>query len=404
MKRILMILITLVSFWSCKDKCSEKYTYTVEVPVYLSKTDYNKENGQWKEPHHVLNTGKIFVRGQYVLITEKGKGVHFIDNSNINVPKNIGFLQVYGNVDIAVKGNTLYLDSYRDLFSFDISDITNPVRIGKNENVFKYRATAYTNLTKDSVAISFKTKQLTITRDCAEPYVPFFGETTNSSSTLASSNSGSQNQAGSMASFLTVGNYLYTVEINQMYVFDVTDSQKTTLVNSINLDWGVETIFASDGKLFLGTRTGMRIYSLAEPTNPKFLGSFEHAISCDPVVVQNDLAYITTRSGNMCRNGQNQLDIVSIADPQNPQLIKSYEMQNPHGLAVKGNDLIVCEGAFGFKKFDVNDPKNIILQKNNSELYSFDVIMLPNSFLIASRNGIYQYNYDFQLISQISNL
>lgn len=396
MKRILMILITLVSFWSCKDKCSGRYTYTVSVPVYMSKTDYDKENGQWKEPHHVMLTGKIFVKGQYILISEKGKGVHFIDNSNINAPKNMGFLQVYGNVDIAVKGNTLYLDSYNDLLFFDITDMTNPVRIGKNENIFKYNP-IYTNVTKDSVAVSFKGKQVTITRDCTEPY-PYF--TLNS--TLAGG--GSQNQAGSMASFITTGNYLYTIETDKMYVFDVSDSQKTILVNTLKLDWGAETIFASNGKLFLGTRTGMRIYSLAEPTNPKFLGSFEHAVSCDPVVVQNDLAYVTTRSGNMCRNGQNQLDIVSIADPQNPQLIKSYEMQNPHGLAVKGNDLIVCEGAFGFKKFDVNDPKNIILQKNNSELYSFDVIMLPNSFLIASRNGIYQYNYDFQLISQISNL
>ncbi|MCU0436797.1 MAG: hypothetical protein MUC49_02720 [Raineya sp.] len=412
MKKILVIFITLMTFWSCKDSCKQTYTYTIPVPIYLSNADYEKANGQWKEPHHVLNTGKIFVRGEYILIVEKEKGVHFIDNSNINAPKNIGFLQVYGNVDIAVKGNTLYLDSHRDLLYFDITDINKPIKIGKNENVFEHKRLAFTNGMRDSVAIGFEIKQKTVIRSCDEPYImPFFsGVTTNLSSSGSGSQNqtvssgGNQNQAGSMASFTTVGNYLYTVEPDKMYVFDISNGQKTTLVNTIKLDWGVETVFASDGKLFLGTRNGMRIYSLQTPINPQFLGVFEHPIACDPVVVQNNLAYVTTRSGNMCANAQNQLDIVSIADPQNPQLIKSYEMQNPHGLAVKGNDLIVCEGAFGFKKFDVNDPKNIILQNKNSELYSFDVIMLPNSFLIASRSGIYQYNYDFQLISQISNL
>ncbi|KOY88154.1 hypothetical protein AD998_10830 [bacterium 336/3] len=384
----------------------------------MSNADYEKENGRWKEPQLILSTGKIFVRGQYILIVEKEKGVHFIDNSNSNAPKNIGFLQVYGNADIAVKGNTLYLDSHRDLLYFDITDINKPIKIGKNENVFEHKRLAFTNGMRDSIAIRFETKQITTTRNCSEPHmIPFFGGTANTTLSSSSSggsqnqggssetsSSGNQNQAGSMASFIAVGNYLYTVEPDKMYVFDISNGQKTTLINTIKLDWGVETVFASDGKLFLGTMTGMRIYSLQTPINPQFLGVFEHPIACDPVVVQNNLAYVTTRSGNICANAQNQLDIVSIADPQNPQLIKSYEMQNPHGLAVKGDDLIVCEGAFGFKKFDVNDPKNIILQKKNSELYSFDVIMLPNSFLIASRSGIYQYNYDFQLISQISNL
>ena len=50
----------------------------------------------------------------------------------------------------------------------------------------------------------------------------------------------------------------------------------------------------------MGTPTGMLIYSLEDPLVPKYRSSVSHVFGCDPVVVEDDLAYVTVHSGNTC--------------------------------------------------------------------------------------------------------
>ncbi len=64
--------------------------------------------------------------------------MHIIDNQNPADPQNIGFIEIPGNVDIAIKENILYADSYVDLVAIDISDINNPTEVDRVEDVLPY--------------------------------------------------------------------------------------------------------------------------------------------------------------------------------------------------------------------------------------------------------------------------
>ena len=78
----------------------------------------------------------------------------------------------------------------------------------------------------------------------------------------------------------------------------------------------------------------MQIFDNSNPSEPIHLSTFAHARVCDPVVVNDDYAFVTLRSGDRCSGFVNQLDVVDIKDLENPKLVKSYPMDNPHGLGV----------------------------------------------------------------------
>ncbi len=78
--------------------------------------------------------------------------------------------------------------------------------------------------------------------------------------------------------------------------------------------WGnVETVFIAEDMLYVGTSNGMHILSLANPSSPNFLSTYQHITACDPVVVEGDWAYVTLRAGNICGGTQNLLEVIDIA-------------------------------------------------------------------------------------------
>src|SRR5437867_12520350 len=95
---------------SClKDKCT--HTYRIYTPVYKTTQEVRaniKSNG----PKEIVNAGKLYLRGPYIFLNEIDRGIHIIDNTNPASPKNIAFIDIPGNMDLAVKGNTLYADLY----------------------------------------------------------------------------------------------------------------------------------------------------------------------------------------------------------------------------------------------------------------------------------------------------
>ena len=210
---------------------------------------------------------------------------------------------------------------------------------------------------------------------------------------------------GSMARFSIVNSVLYTVSNSELKAFDISNTNNPTLNSSQSIGWNIETIYPLKDKLFIGSNTGMSIFSIANPFQPVRQGSFAHAFACDPVVANDNFAYVTLRTGNNCRQAQNLLDIVDIASVTSPSLRKSYGMTNPHGLSLDGNLLLICDGKAGLKIFDVSNPNDIKLRSHVDGIDTYDVIAFNGLAIVVAKDGMYQFDYknlnDVKLLSRI---
>lgn len=150
----------------------------------------------------------------------------------------------------------------------------------------------------------------------------------------------------------------------------------------------------------------MHIYDNANPVSPTHLSTFQHARVCDPVVVNDNIAYVTLRNGTQCGGFINQLDVIDITSLTNPTLIKSYPMANPHGLGIDFPNLFICEGKHGLKSFDVKSPLDIRQLEHLSGQDAYDVIPLNKTLLMIGKDGLYQFDYtnpvQLRLVSKIS--
>jgi hypothetical protein len=137
------------------------------------------------------------------------------------------------------------------------------------------------------------------------------------------------------------------------------------------------------------------------------MSTFEHVTSCDPVVVNDDYAFVTLRSGTVCQGFTNQLDVIDISNLNNPYLVKSYPMTNPHGLGLDGDALFICEGDWGLKIFNASDINTIAdnLIKHYTDMHSYDVIPYNDNLIMIGMDGLYQYDYssleNIQLLSHL---
>ena len=91
----------------------------------------------------IKDAGKIYVYGDILLVNEKQKGVHIIDNSDKKNPINRAFVKVLGSSDIAVKDGYMMVDSFIDLVVIDINDISNIKEVNRTTDIFPKRVQPY---------------------------------------------------------------------------------------------------------------------------------------------------------------------------------------------------------------------------------------------------------------------
>jgi hypothetical protein len=214
---------------------------------------------------------------------------------------------------------------------------------------------------------------------------------------------GGNGKGGSLARFKIVNSFLYAVDNHSINIFDIKNLNEPTKLESVYAGFDIETIFNRNQYLFLGSMSGMFIYDISVPDSPQFVSEFRHGTACDPVVVDDNFAFITLRSGNSCGAFESSLLIVDISDIENPNLIKSYAMQGPYGLGLKNEKLFICDGDAGLKVYDKTDVNNIIQLNHFDDIIAFDVIPLENQLLMIGDGVLYQYKYQNDSIEHLSS-
>ena len=403
----------LLLFQGCvKDNCRNTYTYTYYIPEYKTTAEV-RANIKSNAPRPVERPGKLYLRGNFIFLNEIDRGIHVIDNSNPASPRNLAFIDIPGNMDLAVKGNTLYADLYTDLVSIDISDPMN-TRVTKIlEGVFPRRYyNSYFFPDSTRVISNWIKRDTTVTEGCggrswwekrSDSFVAYSATGGSGGGPSAVSPYG---VGGSMARFALARERLYAVGDSDIDVINVTDANNPSFVVNKHIGWEIETIFPFKDKLFIGARSGMYVFSINNPDDPAQVGRFEHARVCDPVIADDHYAYVTLRSGTTCMGFTNQLEIVRLNQVTNPSLVKTYPLTNPHGLSKDGNTLFICDGRDGLRVYNAADVQNLQLLKTISGIDTYDVIAWNKVAIVVAKDGLYQYDYsdlgNIRLLSKIT--
>jgi len=408
-------MVALLS--SCSDSLSETVTYKINEPVFMSTDAFRSSVKVSAESVAITNYGKICFYDGYLYISESGKGIHIIDNTNPADPKNIGFIELLGNADLSIRNNLLYADSYVDLVWFDVTTPAAPVLKGRLQDIFPKAlpvidnnfgfdyAMCYDQNQDKGVVVGWELKERTESIDnYTGGWYWGWGNAKDDLYTSGGETAGNSVN-GSMSRFTLYANKLYAVTENYMTIFDLSNEQPVKATESVYVGWNVETVFSYKDNLFMGTPTGMIIYSVTDPLKPEWQSSISHVYGCDPVVVDNDLAYVTVHSGNLCGQDSNQLIIVDVSNVKVPKQVASFKMTSPKGVGVDKGMLFLCDA--GLKIFTIETPVNLYLRslKQYAGMAGYDLIPYNNTLMMIAEDGLYQYDYtDVNNIKFLSKL
>ncbi len=413
--------IVVLMFAGCQEKITDRYL--VNSPVYMDRAQF-KSAVKVTASEEISEPGKIYFKDNYIFINEALKGIHVIDNSNPAAPVFVSFIEIPGNMDMAIKDSILFADSFIDLVALDISDIQNIHEVGRVDSIFPYMLPPIDEGNQlpfgtvdagKGIVVGWETKEVEQKVEPRPVNMVFFDRFEFSASNAGSgskvnySTSGSSSMSigigGSMARFTISGNFLYTVDRYNLKVFDIDDLSKPLLISDQSIGWNIETVFQYHSKLFFGTTTGMIIYDISNPASPAYLSTYNHVRSCDPVVVEGNYAYVTLRSGNLCGEATSQLDVINVQNVENPKWEQSYPMEEPYGLGIDDRILFVCDGIAGLKVYNADNPSNLIKTAWFPEVNAFDVIPYNGVLMMIGTGGLYQYEYSgpgsISLLSQI---
>ncbi len=415
---ITLLMLFPVLFQSCED--ANYREYDGYAPVYMSYEDL-REAIKTVQNQELENPGKIYYKDDYIFIVEEMKGIHVFDNSDPSSPVKKAFVVIPGVVDMSISGYILYADSFVDLVMLDVQNIDNIREVGRVKDVLPYTVPpvdddypmAYVDQKKGVVVDwEFRTiKERIYDQPIIWPVYYRAGlEFLDSKNAMGASSgvSGSGTGfGGSMARFGLLDKVLYIVDQNTLRVFDITSRTEPKKMGDFYPGWNIETMFLTERNMFLGTTTGMIILDLSNPLVPVNIAFFNHARSCDPVIVDDTLAYVTLRSGTTCGGNLNCLDVVNIKNLKAPQLMATYPLSNPHGLGKSGDLLFICDGNAGLKIYDSQDPRNIAgrLIYSYPNINAYDVIPVGDLLVMIGDDGLYQYSFsDIRNITLLSRI
>ncbi len=405
---------------SCSDKCEETYQYVYYEPVYSTSAAIKAAVKQ-EAAKPLSQIGRIYFKDGFLFINEAGEGIHIIDNRNPAAPQNISFLTIPGNYDLAIRGNTLYADSYVDLVAFDVTNLNDIKEVNRIENLFNNYQTLGRMVSTEQGILTHWEKRESVNvqqTECNAYYQPWGGiyyergvaflSNSLSAKAAIAPNPSATGIGGSMARFTIMGNHLYGLDGANIDIVSINTQTEPKAVKEFTLAWDIETLFPHNDKLFVGSQSGMYILNVSNPELPVQLSRYAHIQSCDPVVVEGDYAYVTLRSGTTCQGFSNQLEVINISNPESPILERTYPMTNPHGLGIDNGTLFICDGSDGLKVYDASNinaiSQNQLAHYNN--IKAFDIIPYQNVAMMIGEDGLYQYNYsnlqDIKLISTIT--
>lgn len=358
-----------------------------------------------QDPIPLETTGKIIHYKDYIFINKPLEGIHILNNEDPKNPVNQGFIQVKGSLDMAIINDFLYVDQFSAMVVLDITNM-NTITLVEDYTVnpiFNYDYYWAFDPEEDKDAYAYyrfdpidDKKGIVVGWDLEirweKDYIYSIYREDTVENMVALEDQTPKSQAGSLARFLPVDNFLYALNEWELILFEIEENNKPLRFGKTPTNSSAETLFRLNELLFVGTTTGMLVYGIEDIKNPEFFSRVDHFRSCDPVVADQNFAYVTLRGGTNCFTDQNELQIISLEDPKNLEVVSKQILFNPHGLAVHENHLIVCDGAAGIKVMDIEDRTAPTIVNTYPVDFAYDVIVDYPLAVVVGDGKVYQYD------------
>ena len=122
---LLLLVCVSISLQSCwlVDPEDDIITTTIQdyyEPVIMERSEFEHTTSLQTTPEVIVNSGKIYVKDNFIFINERNKGFHIINNTDPSNPENIGFINVLGSSDLTIKGSSIYVNNATDLLALTL--------------------------------------------------------------------------------------------------------------------------------------------------------------------------------------------------------------------------------------------------------------------------------------------
>ena len=156
----LFVLPVLFILTSCVDFCGPPEIESIYEPVQLTRAEL-KASITITDAREVIESGKIYIKDDFIFVNEKNKGFHIYDNSNPLVPLKVRFLEIPGATDIAVRNHVFYINQATDLVTLTFNNTNYSVtETGREIKVFTPLEMspdgAYFIAEEDKIIVNFK--------------------------------------------------------------------------------------------------------------------------------------------------------------------------------------------------------------------------------------------------------
>ena len=417
MKRIASLLyIVIITFSFIFSGCElMNGTETADVayfkPIFATVEELTMDISI-NPPLDYAQSGKVITYGDYVFVNSPNKGIHIVDNTDPGNPINKSFISLPGNIDMAIVDDHIYADMFSALVVLDISNIDEPILLEDYtvEDVFyfdqywnypsweeleayEYDRVGYENLDmSQGIVLDWEIEIRQEEVESSGMYYEDFAVMDSQEMSVEDGGSRQVSTAGSMTRFLPIDQFLYTISFNELVLFELTSSHQPLRWGKLDTETWAETLFRLNDILYVGSTNGMLMYDITDAGNPSYINRIEHFRSCDPVVADEAYAYVTLRGGTNCWTDLNELQIIDIQDSQNLSVVGRHILYNPHGLAVIGDHLIVCDGTAGVKVVDIADRTAPKILGTYPIDFAYDVIVSYPTALVVGEQVMYQYD------------
>jgi len=139
--RIALLIVVMSSVQSCfYGRGDDNYVQPSKyVPIVMKRADFERSLAVEK-PQAMKNAGKIYIKDQWIFISDTNKGFHVYDNSNPQNPVLKSFIKAPGATDLTIKGNVFYINQAVDLVALEINPETGTLQqLKRVKNTFPER-------------------------------------------------------------------------------------------------------------------------------------------------------------------------------------------------------------------------------------------------------------------------